>query len=303
MHKYRIITFDGGGVRTALTITLLKRLHAQFPELIDKAQLLAGTSTGSLLALALAYGKSPEELMELFSEKNWEFIFTPKFMDAFKPKYSNEHLTELLLSVFPADLRLRDLPKLVLVPSYLLRGSDLGPWSPVFYHNFPNSPYSDELVINVALSGSASPIYFPSYQNHIDGGIITNTPSTAAIAFAHDKQGANQELDNIFLLSLGSGYCPTNIIDDTTKWGAIDWVLNPLIPFPLINLLYDGGVEADVYFSSRLLNNQYYRLNPPLSESIPLDAYAKIPDLISLAQDLDLTSASTWIKYNWFYRI
>jgi hypothetical protein len=51
---YRILSFDGGGIRGLVTLALLKRLEMQIPNLINVADLLAGTSTGAIIALGRA---------------------------------------------------------------------------------------------------------------------------------------------------------------------------------------------------------------------------------------------------------
>jgi len=53
---YRILSFDGGGIRGLVTLAILKRLEAQIPSLIQGADLIAGTSTGGIIALGLAAG-------------------------------------------------------------------------------------------------------------------------------------------------------------------------------------------------------------------------------------------------------
>ena len=55
---YRILSFDGGGIRGIVTLAILKRLETAFPNLIANTDLFAGTSTGGIIALALAAGKS-----------------------------------------------------------------------------------------------------------------------------------------------------------------------------------------------------------------------------------------------------
>lgn len=55
---YRILSFDGGGIRGLVTLALLKRLEAKIPNLITGADLFAGTSTGGIIALGLAAGNS-----------------------------------------------------------------------------------------------------------------------------------------------------------------------------------------------------------------------------------------------------
>ena len=56
---YRIIALDGGGVRGIITAVILQRLVQVFPGLIDNCDLLAGTSTGGLIACLLGSGYSP----------------------------------------------------------------------------------------------------------------------------------------------------------------------------------------------------------------------------------------------------
>ena len=46
MPSYRIMALDGGGIRGLYTVVLLDRLSELVPGFIDRAEMLAGTSTG-----------------------------------------------------------------------------------------------------------------------------------------------------------------------------------------------------------------------------------------------------------------
>jgi patatin-like phospholipase/acyl hydrolase len=54
MAKYRVLALDGGGIRGIVTVVLLQRLGEQLglAGWLDKVDLIAGTSTGGLLALS-----------------------------------------------------------------------------------------------------------------------------------------------------------------------------------------------------------------------------------------------------------
>lgn len=298
MMKYRIMSFDGGGIRGALTVTLLKRLLESCPELIKRCHMFAGTSTGSFIALGLAYGLSVDRLVQLYSPETGRYIFTPRYLELIRPKYDNHHLKEVLLSVFPEDLCLRDLERYVVIPAFRITGNESGRWAPVFFNNFPGSDTLDVHVVDAALASSAAPVYFPSYYGYIDGGVVANNPGTAAVTIARDAGGQN--VDDICMLSLGTGDSPNQITADTTTWGAIEWALYPGPSFPILTVLLDGVVEVDTRFSRRLLGKKYFRLNPEITDSVPLDAYHKIPSLVSIAKKFDISPAVHWIEEYWF---
>ncbi|MBO8138511.1 MAG: patatin-like phospholipase family protein [Desulfotomaculum sp.] len=300
MTKYRIIAFDGGGVRGVLTVNILKRLNKIFPDLINSVNLFAGTSTGSFIALALAYGLNVDELVNMYTIERARYIFSPRNILLFKPKYNNVHLRQVLEGMFPADLRLKDLKRSVIIPSFRVNTRSSTRWEPVFFNNFPGSDTKNEYVIDVALASSAAPIYFPSHHNYIDGGVVSNNPSVAAIAAAVDKKAGRQKLEDIHLLSIGTGYIPHKINKSTQRWGALQWMLNPNPHFPLLSVLFDGDVEADSLIASQFLVNRYFRVNPMLKEVIHLDEYSKIPQLITLARMYNVKTAVKWIKKYWF---
>ena len=300
MRKYRVLTFDGGGIRGALTATLLERLSQQCPGFIENTNLFAGTSTGSFIALGLAYGLSVEDIVNLYSEENCRFIFSPRNLELFRPKYGNDNLKEVLTKVFPPRLRLKDIKKHVLVSSFRVTGSDKEGWSPVFFSNFPGSPTRGEFVHDVALYSSAAPVYFPSYHGHIDGGVVANNPSTAAVSAAVARNLGGQKLDRVYLLSVGTGDGQTSIKVDTTSWGAFEWMFYPDPPFPLLTLMFDGVVAAGALYTTQLLGSRYYRLNVTLPQDISLDNYQEIPLIIEHAQKFDLSPAVGWLKSNWF---
>lgn len=68
MASYRILSFDCGGIRGLLSLILLERLEKALPGWLDKADLLAGTSTGGIIALGLAHGVTVAELRRLYED-------------------------------------------------------------------------------------------------------------------------------------------------------------------------------------------------------------------------------------------
>lgn len=297
--KYKIMTFDGGGVRGVLAATLLERLENRFPELVRSVDLFAGTSAGSFIALSLAYGLPASRIAELFSEESGKFIFTPRYLELFRPKYNNDHLKKMLYSVFPPELRLRDLPKQVLVTSFRVTANHTGRWGPVFFTNFPGSPTSDEKVIDVALYSSAAPVYFPSHQGHIDGGVVANNPCTAALCAAVDRWMGGCSLENVCLLSFGTGSSRQSINADTSGWGALEWMFYPYPSFPLMSILFDGSVAADTLYCSQLLGNRFFRLDVTSPVNSGLDDYEKVSELVEKAKNTDLGPVVEWVKSNW----
>jgi len=299
MASFKILSFDGGGIRGALTTTLLKKLNREYPLLIEKTDLFAGTSTGSFIALGLAYGLTIEEIADLYSVENGKYVFSSSRLGLFRPKYSNRNLARLLASVFPKNLRLIDLNKLVVIPSFRVNGTNTKSWSPIFFNNFPDSNTKNVYVIDVALCSSAAPIYFPSYNQHIDGGVIANNPSVAALSLAVDPYYPNQIYDDISLLSIGTGSNSYKIKGDTSKWGLLQWLFNTNPPLPLETIMFDGAVEADSYFTYQFLKDRFYRLHPELNKSISLDDYQQIPYLVSLAENYDISETIAWINKYW----
>lgn len=73
MANFNILSLDGGGIRGVLTAALLKHLEDQSP-FLDKIHLFAGTSTGGILALGLAKGLTPAQLIKLYQD-NGDKIF------------------------------------------------------------------------------------------------------------------------------------------------------------------------------------------------------------------------------------
>lgn len=302
---YRILSFDGGGVRGVLPAILLLRLARQCPKVIKNTNLFVGTSVGSFIALALASGMKPDDIVELFSYENVKKIFCrPRSFYFFRPKHRNEILKKLLEETFSPTLRLKDLPHHVVVPSFRLYSKKTRIWEPVFFNNFPSSENADERVVDVALASSAAPIYFPSYNDCIDGGVIANNPDMVAISYAVGEHAANAKLSNIVHLSFGTGWNPLKIDRNTSHWGLIQWMYSFLPGYtnpklPLLSVFTDGDVAADMYVTRHLLNDRYMRISPELNERIHLDDYTKLPALIEIGNQFDLLPTLAFVETHW----
>ena len=294
---FNILSFDGGGLRGTLSIHLLKKLQNLSPNIIKTTNMISGTSTGSLIALGLAYGLSAEEISNLYSKENIEYIFDKSYSQIARPKYDNDHLKEVLLRIFPENLKLKDLGKLVIIPAFYL-GDENNSWKAMFYNNIPNSPTEDFRVVDVAMASSAAPVFFPTYERNIDGGIIATDPSLASIVYSIDKT-LGKSIENIRLLSFGTGYYYNSIKQDTSNWGAIDWVVSKDPDLPIISVTLEGNAQVSQIFSKKLLQDNYYRLNPRMNRDISMDDVKAVDYLTKLAKEYDMAECVSWINDKW----
>jgi patatin-like phospholipase/acyl hydrolase len=300
---YRILALDGGGIRGVYTAVLLSRLSKEVPGFLERADLLSGTSTGGILALGLASGISIQALIALYQD-NGGTIFSRSVWHEIRdvgellgPKYDNKNLMRIVEATF-GDATLDDLlPRHVLIPTFDLDNQASPPaahmWKPKFFHNFagPDSDGSQK-VADVALRTSAAPTYFPVYQGYVDGGVVANNPSMAAVAQALDANTGKQKLADMRLISIGTGVTPAFVSGDTLAWGLAQWA--PILP----DMMLEGVMGVADYECARLLGKNYFRLAPVLPEPIPLDSADKISNLIDYANKVDITAAVTWLKGN-----
>lgn len=304
MGSYRILSIDGGGVKGVLSAKLLERLKQEFPNIIEESDLITGNSAGSYVALGLSVGYSPEEMVTFFEEHSPIIFGQPNWMTWIRPKYGNKELEKVVGDLL-GEKTLRDVKKKVVIPTFLLGDKEAGHWRPVFFHNFEDSPYLDTLLKDVVLASSAAPTYFPSHQNMIDGGVFANNPSTLGVGFALSQQGAKKDLEELTVLSIGTGFFPYQIQQSTKKWGDFQWIGIP--PFytksgihnpsqPLIDVLMEGVTGVDEALTSMMIKERYFRLNPILPNKVQLDDYSQIPDLVQIANETRLSEVNHFIE-------
>jgi patatin-like phospholipase/acyl hydrolase len=306
--KYRILSLDGGGIRGIVTAIILERLSSDesLKGWLDSVDLIAGTSTGGLLALGLAYGLDIARIRKLYEEKG-DKIFDDSWLDDVidigkiaGADYDISNLEKELKAIF-GQTTLGKLKKRVLVTTFDLdnesKDSFKRTWKPKLFHNFPG-PDTDgkELVYKVGLYTSAAPTYFPSVDGYIDGGVFATNPSMCALAQSQDSRFKNRPLiDDVFLLSVGTGTSLVYIKGKELDWGYAQWAK------PLISLMLDGITGIADYQCKQILEERYHRLAPifPPSVSIPMDDIKKVPDMIKFANEIDLTETVKWIKKQW----
>ena len=297
--SYRILSIDGGGVRGVLVTRLLERLTALVPGWLEQVDLFAGSSTGGIVALGLSAGFSPEELthfyrdeaVNIFADTAWDNIWD--LGNLLGAQYQNDALGKAIIDRV-GEMRLGDLPKKVLIPTFDLdnEGESLPRrWKAKFYHNYAGKDSDEnERVSDVVLRTTAAPTLFPVYQGYIDGGAVANNPSTCALAQALHLETGRQSLEEIAILSLGTGLVPRYLPTKNGDWGLIQWAPK------LVDLLLEAGEGLADYQCRQILQKRYYRLNPTLPEPIDSDAVSHIPQLISLADSHDLATAESWLK-------
>ena len=312
----KIHNTKGGGARGLFPARIGQRLEAERPGWDADVDVRSGASTGGIIALARASGKSWTEIVELYRDKS-KVIFADSIWDNIADlsvgglslrgaQYSSEGLRDVVSDLF-GDMRLGDLDCDVLIPALDLDNGKPEPgrrWKAKFFNRRDDG---NELVADVAMRTSAAPTYFPSYQGYVDGGLIANDPTICALVEVlrvHLQDGLAALLTgSVSVLSFGTGTLPKWLEGEENDWGGLQWARH------LLDAFMDGGVMTPAYQAVGLLEGRYHEIDVQLKREIPLDGDAwKGPDeleenlrqLVELADDYDIEPTLDWLeRYAW----
>lgn len=308
MARCRILSLDGGGIRGLIAAMLLSRLSREkgLEGWLERADLLAGTSTGALIALLLARGLGLEEILSLYHDTSRD-IFDDSWLDNVKDvgtllgaQYHSDGLKRHLQRML-GKARLRDLKKRVLITAFDLDNEHPRPekrrWKPKLFHNFPG-PDSDGAMLawKVGLYTCAAPTYFPTVDGYVDGGVFATNPSMCALAQTQDTRiGRTAALDEVALFSLGTGSSLIYVKGARHDWGYAQWAQ------ALLGVMFDGTVGIADYQCRQLLGGRYHRLAPAFApgEAFPLDCVDRILEMVAFAEKVDITPAVKWLRRHW----
>lgn len=137
---------------------------------------------------------------------------------------------------------------------------------------------------------SAAPIYFPTYGAYIDGGVVANDPSMAALTQALEAGTGGQKLEDIRLLSIGTGRNSLYIEGHDLNWGFMRWAR------PLVSLLIDGAMGVAEFQCAQILGRRYFRLQSVLPRAFHLDDVHAVAELIEHANGVDISDAVAWLR-------
>jgi patatin-like phospholipase/acyl hydrolase len=304
MTTYRVLSIDGGGIKGLITTVILERLTGSpgLGSFLDKADLIAGTSTGGLIALGLAHGLSLAELRSLYivdGPKIFDDSWLDDLLDLGKLRGADYPTGKRVLG---ADTTLGDLDTHVLITAFDLDNEHPDPrqrtWKPKLFHNQPgDGDDRDELASKVGLYTAAAPTYFPAVDGYIDGGVYATNPSMCALAQTQDRRynASPPGFDEIVLLSLGTGTNLHSIRKKNLDWGYAQWLK------PLTTLMLDGVAGIADFQCAQILRDRYHRQAPvfPPDLSIPMDGVKKIPEMIAFAEGVDLSETVEWLATVW----
>lgn len=300
---YRILSIDGGGVRGILPAAILASLEEKAGkpchELFD---LIAGTSTGGLLALMLAksnplsaaqalefyYSEAPRVFNDSYLQRRLPVLGALDSL--YNPKYEDEGRIALVREVV-GNQRMADALTDVLLTSY-----DIQLRMPVFFRR-ASSPFQprnfrrlggDIPMADAALATSAAPTYFaphclqsPTNGNAfwavdspfyclIDGAVFANNPSIVAMAQAFSgarNSGIALRRSDILLVSLGTGSATESFAWESARdWGTMQWI-RPIIDITLDGINESTDVVMDALFpEEEREQGNYYRFQSLLPQ-------------------------------------
>ncbi len=289
---FKILSLDGGGARGSFIAGFLLELEEKAGEpLHEYFDLLAGTSTGSVVAVLLALGHPMSNIEAIYSAhlkkvftirepyfasifgRVFTFIFNPptKYFtgvtlnELFSSRYSFEGVIALLKN-FTDNIKLSDIDKtrLVIPSTNLIQGKPY-----VFKtchlpgaHDNYNFNTLDVILASAAAPGYFDPITLPGHGIFSDGGIWANNPGLAAYAEAVKiSSECTRDTDpkfhpnSIRMLSIGTGHAVDNFAPPYRKAGVRWWSRR------LMDLMFESQTQSSSYYLEQLLHKNYFRIN------------------------------------------
>ena len=293
---FHILALDGGGARgiySAQVLALIEQLKGT--PIRDHFDLIAGTSTGSIIAGAVATGIPMSDVVGLF-RKEASGIFQKRWLGSFHimSRYSRQSLERVIRGCV-SEITLGELST-----PLMIMGSDISSGGVhVFktrYLKDLGEPYVRDAKVSLTdaiLASCAAPTYFDPVPVGdfllADGGLWANNPSIMALTEAVSK--FKRSVEQVHILSIGTGHA-ASLYSRKNLWGLLTgWGRRKLVSYVL-----RLQSEASTNMAKLMLEDRYLRLDPEI-EAWALDDIEHLDSLQALAAR-DFTSLSEAIMKN-----
>ena len=281
----RILAIDGGGVKGVFPAAFLAELEAETGRPVaEQFDLIAGTSTGGILAIALGLGLSARELVAFYRRYGPKIFRGHRLLRRLRQiaiaKYAHEPLRSLLAQNFGASL-LGDSRTRLLIPSLNLTTGRV--------HVFKTSHHPSLVrdwrmrAVDVALATVSAPTYFPIFYSAegdamVDGSLFARNPAGMAAVEAIGLLGWPR--DGVRLLTIGCTTQPMSAMVGKTRGGAGYWGAR-------IAQVFMKAQSSSALMTADLLlgPERVLRINPEIaSGGSGIDALDALPELEALGR-------------------
>jgi hypothetical protein len=270
---FPILSVDGGGIRGLIPALLLQELETRLRKrrtdaaLADYFELVAGTSTGGLIALGLTAAAPLDgtKLVALYRDRGPE-IFRRSLVEKLRtvwgwtgPKYTDDALRAVLTDEFGSARLSQAMRELIVV------GYDMTAPGPRFFKRWQAQAASerDLPIVDVGLATSAAPTYFPSIAIGdgavVDGGVFAANPTIAAVveALKRTTDPAPLSPQDLLVVSLGTGRHVDRYTEREVRgWGRLGWIWPRESGPALVEAIFDGQSRAADHWAHILLNHE-----------------------------------------------
>uniref|UniRef100_UPI00402BA94F CBASS cGAMP-activated phospholipase n=1 Tax=Methylomonas sp. PHL2-19 TaxID=3438878 RepID=UPI00402BA94F len=276
----RILCIDGGGILGTFPAAFLAGLeqHLEGRPIGSYFDLIAGTSTGGIIAIGLAMGLRAADLLDLYERRGPEIFgqgrgtWTDFILDKLRlgrqlvlNKHDSGPLRQVLTDTLGSK-RIGDAATRLLVPA----------WNPVArsvyiyktaHHPRLRNDYKS-LAVDAAMATAAAPTYFRQHVTQhavglTDGGTWANNPTALAVVEAITMLGWPG--DSLQVLSLGC-------LEETytiRKWAGIG-----TLGSKVIKLFMDGQSHGAMGIAKLLTGHEHERTAiHRINHTVPYSAY------------------------------
>lgn len=272
-QRFRILALSGGGYRGLYTAKILADVEQHIGEPIaTRFDLVAGTSIGGILALALAMEIPAERMVSLF-EKHGEQIFRARF--SLKGLLCSPYTQDSLLSLLKSESLFGDRLVGHCLHPVIVPSINYSSGMPVLFKTPHHPNFSRDhhhRLTDVALATSAAPGYFPRHTfgscQYIDGGLYANAPGLLAVHEAQHFLGATR--DQVHVVSIGTMSSRFTVNPSRNRnGGTYDWGgWNPAsTPKRLFGIAISAQEAlANQMLGHRIVQGQYYHIDDELTD-------------------------------------
>lgn len=295
-RNFRILVLDGGGLRGTFTAAVLAKWDDMLGkggnnDLVKHFDLVAGTSTGAILAIGLGLGLTPLEMLEFYRHEG-PTIFPKKraLRHWLKSKHDSKTLRETLEAALGDKTLTNNSCCRLVIPTVRATHGEVEVITTA--HNEDRTAFRDISAVDAALASSAAPTYFDeaiigtdiAVEEYLDGGIWANNPILPALAEA--VRHLNIPLDRIDVLSVGTMGNESDFTESLGK-GKAGWAPES------VDLFFSAQEHAASVMAESFLGPAHHlRVNQQTPSEIKLDDMDAIEDMASRGNRVGIDSFS-----------